>query len=47
MPNVSPTGALPDGSGNFSIFKDILPFSSFSPFGFNGRFIYARATVSW
>jgi iron complex outermembrane receptor protein len=47
MPNVSPTGALPDGSGNFSIFNDILPFSSFSPFGFNGRFIYARATVSW
>jgi iron complex outermembrane receptor protein len=22
-------------------------FSSFSPYGFNGRFIYARATVSW
>ncbi|GAB4572637.1 MAG: TonB-dependent receptor [Rhodothalassiaceae bacterium] len=45
-PTVSPTGTRPDG-GTFSIFNEILPFSSFSPFGFNGRFIYARATVSW
>lgn len=45
-PTVSPTGTRPDG-GTFSIFNDILPFSTFSPFGFNGRFIYARATVNW
>ncbi|GER03579.1 TonB-dependent receptor [Iodidimonas nitroreducens] len=47
MPDVSPFGPRPDGNGNFSIFNEILPFSSFSPFGFNGRFIYARATLSW
>ncbi|GEQ98371.1 TonB-dependent receptor [Iodidimonas gelatinilytica] len=46
-PDASPTGALPDGSGNFSIFNEILPFSSFSPFGFNGRYVYGRATLSW
>jgi iron complex outermembrane receptor protein len=29
------------GNANFGIF----PYSSFSPFGFNGRFVYARLTV--
>ncbi|HMP63686.1 MAG TPA: hypothetical protein PKA17_11555, partial [Phenylobacterium sp.] len=23
------------------------PFSSFSPFGFNGRFVYGRVSVRW
>ena len=23
------------------------PFSSFSPFGFNGRFVYARLAINW
>ena len=23
------------------------PFSSFSPFGFNGRFVYGRMSVRW
>jgi iron complex outermembrane receptor protein len=29
------------GNANFGIF----PYSSFSPFGFNGRFVYARLSV--
>jgi len=32
------TGAL----GNLSVNSYFLPFSSFSPFGFNGRFLYGR-----
>ena len=32
------TGAL----GNLSVNNYFLPFSSFSPFGFNGRFVYGR-----
>lgn len=32
------TGAL----GNLSVNNYFLPFSSFSPFGFNGRFLYGR-----
>jgi iron complex outermembrane recepter protein len=23
------------------------PFTSFSPFGFNGRFVYGRLSVNW
>ncbi len=45
-PDVSPTGRRPDG-GNFSVFNQIFPYSNFSPFGFNGRFIYARGTLHW
>ncbi|RMF13377.1 MAG: TonB-dependent receptor [Alphaproteobacteria bacterium] len=45
-PDVSPTGPRPDG-GNFSVFNQIFPYSNFSPFGFNGRFIYARGTLHW
>jgi iron complex outermembrane receptor protein len=32
---------------NFSDTNYALPFSPFSPFGFNGRFLYARASVSF
>ncbi len=31
------------GNANFGIF----PFSSFSPFGFNGRFVYTRVSVGF
>lgn len=45
-PDESPTGARPDG-GSFSTFNQIFPYSGFSPFGFNGRYLYARASVNW
>lgn len=45
-PDESPVGQRPDG-GNFSVFNQILPYSGFSPFGFNGRYVYSRATVRW
>ncbi len=45
-PDVSPTGRRPDG-GFFSVFNQIFPYSNFSPFGFNGRFIYARGSLHW
>ena len=32
---------------NFAVTRYVAPFSNFSPFGFNGRFLYARATVSF
>lgn len=45
-PDTSPTGVRPDG-GNFSTFNQIFPYSGFSAFGFNGRYLYTRASVSW
>lgn len=45
-PDVNPTGVRPTG-GNFSANNYFLPYSSFSPFGFNGRFVYARAVVTF
>ncbi|WP_338501119.1 TonB-dependent receptor [Sphingomonas kaistensis] len=32
---------------NYSANNYFLPFSSFSPFGFNGRYLYGRATISF
>ena len=32
---------------NLPITRYVTPFSNFSPFGFNGRFLYGRVTVSW
>jgi iron complex outermembrane receptor protein len=32
---------------NLAVTRYVAPFSNFSPFGFNGRFIYARATVAF
>jgi iron complex outermembrane recepter protein len=32
---------------NYPATNYFLPYSNFSPFGFNGRFLYARATVSF
>ena len=41
---VDPVTGLPR---NYSANNYFLPFSSFSPFGFNGRYLYARAGVSF
>jgi iron complex outermembrane recepter protein len=41
--NNVPGGAAVSGNSNFGIF----PYSGFSPFGFNGRFVYARLTVGF
>ena len=47
-PTVAPTGRGIDpvtgNPGNLSVNNYFLPFSSFSPFGFNGRFLYARVS---
>ena len=44
-PDRSPTGNRPAnlGGGVFPINQSYLPYTGFSPFGFNGRFLYARA----
>jgi iron complex outermembrane recepter protein len=39
---VDPTTGAPR---NLPVTRYAAPFSNFSPFGFNGRFLYARATV--
>ncbi len=45
-PTPNPTGRGVDpvtgNPANFSVNNYFLPFSSFSPFGFNGRFLYGR-----
>lgn len=45
-PDVNPVGARPTG-GFFSQNNYFLPYSVFSPFGFNGRFVYTRAVVEF
>ena len=32
---------------NLPVTRYVTPFSNFSPFGFNGRFLYGRISVSW
>ncbi|MFN3591258.1 MAG: TonB-dependent receptor domain-containing protein, partial [Thermaurantiacus sp.] len=50
-PTAAPTGrgVNPDTGqpANFSVNNYFLPFSSFSPFGFNGRFLYGRLTYRY
>ena len=50
-PDLTPTGRAVDpvtGLGrNYSQTRYVTPYSSFSPFGFNGRFVYARASYSF
>ncbi|MCZ8370580.1 MAG: TonB-dependent receptor [Porphyrobacter sp.] len=50
-PTVNPTGRGTDpvtgNPGNLSVNNYFLPFSSFSPFGFNGRFLYARLSYAF
>ena len=47
-PDRSPFGPRPTSIGGVYPANQIyIPYSIFSPFGFNGRFIYARASVSF
>ena len=47
-PDRSPFGARPAGiGGQYPINQYYLPYSGFSPFGFNGRFVYARASFQF
>jgi iron complex outermembrane receptor protein len=47
-PTRSPFGARPASVGGWYPANQIyIPYSIFSPFGFNGRFIYGRVSVNW
>jgi iron complex outermembrane receptor protein len=47
-PDRSPFGPRPASIGGFyPANQEYIPFSIFSPFGFNGRFIYGRASVNF
>ncbi|TGX44761.1 TonB-dependent receptor [Sphingomonas naasensis] len=47
-PSARPTGARPAGVGGFyPVDAYYQPYSSFSPFGFNGRFVYGRFTAQF
>lgn len=45
-PTRSPTGRRPDG-GFYPEENSFLPYIDFSPFGFNGRYVYARFTAQF
>jgi iron complex outermembrane recepter protein len=47
-PDANPTGPRPAPfTGNYSANNYFVPYSSFSPFGFNGRFVYGRVNFNW
>jgi iron complex outermembrane receptor protein len=47
-PTRSPFGPRPAAVGGvYPINQEFIPFSIFSPFGFNGRFVYGRASVEF
>jgi iron complex outermembrane receptor protein len=47
-PDRSPFGPRPASIGGFyPANQEYIPFSIFSPFGFNGRFLYGRASVNF
>jgi len=48
-PDRSPFGARPasEGGGFYPINQYYLPYSGFSPFGFNGRFLYGRVSFEF
>jgi iron complex outermembrane receptor protein len=48
-PDRSPFGARPaaEGGGFYPINQYYLPYSGFSPFGFNGRFLYGRVSIEF
>ncbi|HEX6374443.1 MAG TPA: TonB-dependent receptor [Allosphingosinicella sp.] len=47
-PTRSPFGARPASIGGFyPVNQEFIPFSIFSPFGFNGRFLYGRVSVDF
>ena len=45
-PDRSPFGPRP-GGGFYPVNQIYVPYSIFSPFGFNGRYLYGRASVSF
>ena len=47
-PDRSPFGNRPTAvGGQYPVNQYYIPYSGFSPFGFNGRFLYARASVKF
>ncbi|HEY0130108.1 MAG TPA: hypothetical protein VGB57_01800, partial [Allosphingosinicella sp.] len=48
-PDRSPIGPRPasQGGGVYPINQYYLPYSGFSPFGFNGRFVYGRIGIEF
>jgi iron complex outermembrane receptor protein len=48
-PDRSPFGPRPAsaGGGVYPVNQEFIPFSIFSPFGFNGRFVYGRFAVNF
>ena len=47
-PDRSPFGPRPAAIGGvYPANQEYIPFSIFSPFGFNGRFLYARASIDF
>ncbi|MEL0209383.1 MAG: hypothetical protein VW891_02095 [Novosphingobium sp.] len=47
-PTRSPFGPRPASvGGSYPANQQYIPFSIFSPFGFNGRYLYARASVTF
>jgi iron complex outermembrane receptor protein len=47
-PDRSPFGPRPTAiGGSYPANQQYIPYSIFSPFGFNGRFLYARASVEF
>jgi iron complex outermembrane receptor protein len=47
-PDRSPFGVRPAGVGGvYPANQEYIPFSIFSPFGFNGRFLYGRASIQF
>lgn len=47
-PDRSPWGPRPASvGGSYPANQQYIPFSIFSPFGFNGRYLYAKASISF
>jgi iron complex outermembrane recepter protein len=47
-PDRSPFGLRPTAiGGSYPANQEYIPFSIFSPFGFNGRYLYARASIDF
>ena len=47
-PDRSPFGPRPASVGGvYPVNQEFIPFSIFSPFGFNGRFVYGRASINF
>jgi iron complex outermembrane recepter protein len=48
-PDRSPFGPRPAsaGGGFYPVNQSFIPYSIFSPFGFDGRFVYGRVSVNF